>query len=104
MFGLSFLILFYLRNSESSPDTHVHVYIPPEQGRQVEIEEKAIGCHGLAIFYVCRTHRVPTYPWYFPSPPSSSPVSDFYYKCLIYHIQASGSPQPIHFLKAQNVS
>ena len=52
MFGLFFLIILYLRNSESSPDTHVHVYIPPEQGGQVEIEEKAIGCHGLAIFYV----------------------------------------------------
>ena len=37
----------------------------------------------------CRTHRVPTYPWYFPPPsPSSWPVSDYYYKCLIYHIQA----------------
>ena len=40
-----------------------------------------------------------------PSPPSSSwPVSDYYYKCLIYHIQAWGSPQPIHFLKAHHVS
>ena len=35
---------------------------------------------------------------------SSRPVSDYYYKCLIYHIQASGSPQPIHFLKAHDVS
>ena len=32
------------------------------------------------------------------------PVSDFYSKSLIYHIQASGSPQPIHFLKAHDVS
>ena len=39
-----------------------------------------------------------------PSPPSSWPVSDYYYKCLIYHIQASGSPQPIHFLKAHDIS
>ena len=38
------------------------------------------------------------------SPPSPRPVSDYYYKCLIYHIQASGSPQPIHFLKAHDVS
>ena len=53
---------------------------------------------------LCRTHRVPTYPWYFPSSPSSRPVSDYYYKCLIYHIQAWGSPQPIHFLKAHHVS
>ena len=54
---------------------------------------------------VCRTHRVPTYPWYFPPPSSSSrPVSDYYYKCLIYRIQALGSPQPIHFLKAHDVS
>ena len=30
--------------------------------------------------------------------------SDFYSKSLIYHIQASGSPQPIHFLKAHDVS
>ena len=51
----------------------------------------------------CRTHRVPTYPWYFPSS-SSRPVSNYYYNCLIYHIQASGSPQPIHFLKAHVVS
>ena len=42
IFGLLFLILLYLRNSESSPDTHVHVYIPPEQGGQVEIEKKTI--------------------------------------------------------------
>ena len=61
-------------------------------------------------FYDCRTHRVPTYPWYFPSPSSSSssssprPVSNYYYNCLIYHTQASGSPQPIHFLKAHDVS
>ena len=55
-------------------------------------------------FYDCRTHRVPTYPWYFPSS-SSRPVSDYYYKYLIfYHIQAWGSPQPIHFLKAHHVS
>ena len=56
---------------------------------------------------LCRTHRVPTYSWYFPSSPpspSSWPVSDYYYKCLICHIQASGSPQPIHFLKAHDVS
>ena len=40
-----------------------------------------------------------------PSPsPSPRPVSDYYYKCLIYRIQASGSPQPIHFLKAHDVS
>ena len=40
-----------------------------------------------------------------PSPsPSSRPVSDNYYKCLIYHIQAWGSPQPIHFLKAHDIS
>ena len=42
-----------------------------------------------------------------PSPSSSSssrPVSDYYYKCLIYHIQAWGSPQPIHFLKAHDIS
>ena len=32
------------------------------------------------------------------------PVSDFYSQSLIYHIQASGSPQPIHFLKAHDVS
>ena len=32
------------------------------------------------------------------------PVSDFYSKSLIYHIQASWSPQPIHFLKAHDVS
>ena len=38
------------------------------------------------------------------SPSSPRPVSDYYYKCLIYHIQASGSPQPIHFLKAHDVS
>ena len=36
--------------------------------------------------------------------PSPWPVSNYYYKCLIYHIQASGSPQPIHFLKAHDVS
>ena len=56
---------------------------------------------------VCRTQRVPTYPWYFPSSsssPSSWPVSDYYYKCLIYRIQASGSPQPIFFVKAHDVS
>ena len=32
------------------------------------------------------------------------PVSDCYSKSLIYHIQTSGSPQPIHFLKAHDVS
>ena len=37
IFGLFFLILLYFRNSESFPDTHVHVYVPPEQGGQVEI-------------------------------------------------------------------
>ena len=65
----------------------------------------------LLFLSFCRTHRVPTYPWYSssppspPSPPSSPwPVSNYYYKCLIYHIQASGSPQPIHFLKAHDVS
>ena len=40
----------------------------------------------------------------FSPSPSSRPVSNYYYKCLIYHIQASGSPQPIHFLKAHDVS
>ena len=50
----------------------------------------------------CRTHRVPTYPWLFLL--LLGPVSDFYSKSLIYHIQASGSPQPIHFLKAHDVS
>ena len=39
-----------------------------------------------------------------PSSSSSSPVSDYYFKCLIYRIQALGSPQPIHFLKAHDVS
>ena len=42
IFGL-FLILLYLRNSESSPDTHVYVYVPPEQGGEAE--------KGLSIFY-----------------------------------------------------
>ena len=42
IFGF-FLILLYLRNSESSPDTHVHVYVPAEQGGQAE--------KGLSIFY-----------------------------------------------------
>ena len=32
------------------------------------------------------------------------PESDFYSKSLIYYIQASGSPQPIHFLKAHDAS
>ena len=54
---------------------------------------------------ICRTHRVPTYPWYFLLLLLLlGPVSDFYSKSLIYHIQASGSPQPIHFLKAHDVS
>ena len=52
----------------------------------------------------CRTHQVPTYPWYFFLLLLLGPVSDFYSKSLIYHIQASGSPQPIHFLKAHDVS
>ena len=38
------------------------------------------------------------------SSPSPWPVSNYYYKCLIYHIQASGSPQPIHFLKTHDIS
>ena len=41
-----------------------------------------------SLCYICRTHRVPNYTWLFPS----WPVSDFYSKSLIYHIQASGSP------------
>ena len=54
-FGLFFLIIHCLRNLESSPDTYVHVYVPPEQGRRVEIEIKTMswlsnalcskGCH-----------------------------------------------------------
>ena len=32
------------------------------------------------------------------------PVSDFHSQSLIYHIQASGTPQPIHYLKAHDVS
>ena len=32
------------------------------------------------------------------------PVNDLYSQSLIYHIQASGTPQPIHFLKAHDVS
>ena len=40
IFGLHFFILHCVRNSESSPDTHVHVHIPPEQGGQVEIEKR----------------------------------------------------------------
>ena len=32
------------------------------------------------------------------------PVSDFHSQSLIYHIQASGTHQPIHFLKAHDVS
>ena len=39
-----------------------------------------------------------------PPPSPSRPVSDYYYKCPIYCIQALGSPQPIHFLKAHDVS
>ena len=63
----------------------------------------------LLFLSFCRTHRVPTYPWYSSSPPPSPspsprPVCNYYYKCLIYHIQASGSPQPIHFLKAHDAS
>ena len=54
--------------------------------------------------FCCRTHRVPTYPWYSSSSSPSRSVSNYYYNCLIYHIQASGSPQPIHFLKAHYVS
>ena len=48
---------------------------------------------------------VPTYPWCLPSSPStpsSRPVSDFHSQSLIYYIQASGTPQPIHFLKAHD--
>ena len=37
----------------------------------------------------CRTHRVPTYPWYFLLLLLLGPVSDFYSKSLIYHIQAT---------------
>ena len=32
------------------------------------------------------------------------PVSNFHSQSLIYHIQVSGTPQPIHFLKADDVS
>ena len=53
-------------------------------------------------YYHCRTHRGPTYPWYFLL--LLGPDSDFYSKGLICHIQVSGSPQPIHFLKAHHVS
>ena len=59
----------------------------------------------LSLGFLCRTHRVLTYPWYFLLLLLLlGPVSDFYSKSLIYHIQASGSPQPIHFLKAHDVS
>ena len=58
----------------------------------------------LTIYRVifCRTHQVPIYPCYFPSP-SPQPVSDFLSQSLICHIKAS-TPQPIHFLKAHDVS
>ena len=65
----------------------------------------------LLLFIInnyCRTHRVPTYPWLFLLLLLLllllGPVSDFDSQSLIYHIQASGSPQPIHFLKAHDVS
>ena len=45
IFDLIFLILLILQNSEASPDTIVHVHIPPEQGGQVEIVKKNICCH-----------------------------------------------------------
>ena len=65
-----------------------------QHARQISslLQKRSVFLKFFHFWHYCRTHRVPTYPWYFPSSPSSSsssrPLSDYYYKCLIYHIQA----------------
>ena len=41
----------------------------------------------------CQTHRVPTYPWYFPSAPPR-PVSNFLSLNLIHNISPSSFDSP----------
>ena len=99
---------------------------------QMESGRKWSGCSPLDASYCCNEHTAKAaldnslsvllslfpaiFPSWFLSDPSgtdlslvfstssSRPVSDYYYKCLLYHIQAWGSPQPIHFLKAHDIS
>ena len=87
---------------------YAFLQITRKQFFNVMIDLKNLIWPKLRILTFCRTHLEPTYPWYFLLLLLLllllGPVSDFYSKGLIYHIQASGSPQPIHFLKAHDVS
>ena len=63
--------------------------------------------------YVCRTHRVPTFPWLFPSPCITSVIFLHNLRNLLQSLSSFSSflhfylpqtPKPIHFLKAYDKS
>ena len=50
-FGICLLIQLFVQSSYSEPDTHVHIYIPPEQpgGKVVFVEKITLGIHSIML-------------------------------------------------------